>query len=143
MKTFHEIENALRDYNWMTKEVTRLTEELKGVNAKLTAQYGIEATMPKSDGVSNPTETEYISKERKQKTLDKFKKKIEFIGTHSSCIEDDRQLTVLNCMLDGMSIVSISQHMGFSERKIYTIKDEIVRNMKENAEKAGYAGIAG
>lgn len=143
MKTFHDIENALRDYCWMNKEIARLTDELKVVNTKCTAQYGIEAAMPKGGGTSNPVESEIISKDRKSKTLEKFLKKVSFIDKHSSCIDDDRQLTVLNCMLDGMSMVAISQHMGFSERKVYTIKDEIVRKIKENAENAGIAGIAG
>ncbi|MFJ8266799.1 LuxR C-terminal-related transcriptional regulator [Peribacillus asahii] len=59
------------------------------------------------------------------------------------CIDDDRELTVLNCLLDGMSIVAISQHMSFSERKVYSIKDNIVKRMKENAEIAKKTGIAG
>lgn len=143
MKTFHEIENALRDYNWMVKEIHRLKEELKTVSVASTAQYGIEATMPKGGGISNPIEREVFSKERKQKTLNKFQEKVRFIETHSSCINDDRELTVLNCMLDGLSIVAISQHMGFSERKVYSIKDDIVKKIKENAENAGIADIAG
>lgn len=143
MKTFHDIENALRDYNWMVKEIQRLREELGIVNVSMTAKYGIESTLPKGNGTSNPVENEVISRERKQKTLNKFEKKVKFIEEHSVCIDDDRELTVLNCMLDGMSIVSISQHMGFSERKVYSIKDEIVNKMKKNAGNAEFAGIAG
>lgn len=149
MKTFNEIENALRDYSWMIKEIQRLKDDLNSINISMTAQYGIEAAMPKSGAISNPVEREVINKERKQKTLQKFEEKIKFIETHSSYITDDRQIAILNCMLDGMSIVAISQHMGFSEKKVYTLKDEIVRKLKENTgntentRNTGFTNIAG
>lgn len=143
MKTFHEIENALRDYHWMIKEIQRLREELNSVNVSITTKYGVEASMPKGNKISKNVESEVISRERKQKTLKKFEDKVKFIETNCTCIEDDRELAVLNCILDGLSIVSISQHLGFSERKVYMIKDEIVKKIKENAENAGFTGIAG
>lgn len=143
MKTFHDIESALRDYNWMVKEIDRLRKELKTVNSSLTPVYGIEASLPKGSGTSDKVGNEVLNRDRKQKTIKKFEEKVQFIHDNSDCITDDRELTVLNCMLDGMSIVAISQHMGFSERKVYTIKDDIVRKMKENAENAENASIAG
>lgn len=143
MKTFHDIENALRDYHWMLKEIERLKEELKSVNSNVTPVYGIESSMPKGSGTSDKVGNEVVNRDRKQKTIQKFGAKVQFIHDNSDCITDDRELTVLNCMLDGMSIVAISQHMGFSERKVYTIKDDVVRKMKENAGNAGNASIAG
>lgn len=143
MKTFHDIENALRDYSWMLKEITRLQDELNMTNAKMTATYGVEATLPKGGGISDPTGREVVNRDRKNRTLKKFISKVDFIDKHSVVINDDRELTVLNCLLDGMSIVSISQHMSFSERKVYSIKDDIVRKLKENAGNAGNAEIAG
>lgn len=143
LKSFHDIENALRDYSWMLKEISRLQDELNITNAKMTATYGIEATLPKGDGISDPTGREVVNRDRKNKTLKKFISKVDFIDRYSSVINDDRELTVLNCLLDGMSIVAISQHMSFSERRVYSIKDEIVKKMKENASNAENAGNAG
>jgi len=142
MKTFHDIENALRDYNWMTKEINRLREELNIINNSVTAAYGIQASMPKANTISDSTSREVIQRERKHKALTKFEKKVNFIENRSLYITDDRELTILNCLLTGMSIVAISQHMGFSERKVYSIKDDIVKKMMENAEIAENAGIA-
>ncbi|WP_051291314.1 LuxR C-terminal-related transcriptional regulator [Fictibacillus gelatini] len=138
-----EIEDALRDYHWMIKEIDRLHEELATANTSCTTQYGIEASLPKANGNSDTVGREVINRERKRRTLTKLEAKVQFIENNMACIEDARQLTVLNCMLDGMNIVSISQHMGFSERTVYTIKDEIVKRMKENAEIAENAGITG
>jgi hypothetical protein len=137
--TLNDIENALRDYSWMIKEIQRLKEELNTTNAKVTASYGIEATLPKGGGTSDPTGREVIQRDRRYKTMKKFEDKVSFIEKNSSCIKSDRELTVLNCMLDGMNIVGISQHMGFSERKVYTIKDDIVKQIAENAENASFA----
>lgn len=140
---FHDIENALRDYHWMTKEIARLTEELNTSNASVTAAYGIESTMPKGGDISNPTEREVIQRDRRYETKKKFEKKVTFVETYSKHIKNDREITVLNCLLDGMSVVSISQHMGFSERKVYVLKDSIVNKMMKYAENAGNAEIAG
>jgi DNA-binding NarL/FixJ family response regulator len=143
LKTFNDIENALKDYCWMTKEIVRLKDELSSVNSSMTAKYGIEATLPKGNETSNPTEREVFKRDRRHKTLKKFTEKVQFVEEHSDCIKDDREITVLNCLLDGMSIVAISQHMGFSERKVYSIKNDIVNRIKDNAENAGNAEIAG
>ena len=143
MKTFHDIENALKDYHWMVKEIARLREELNTSNASVTAAYGIEATLPKGNDISDPTGRECLQRDRKHRTLKKFEDKVTFIENNANCITDDRELTVFNCLLDGMSIVAISQHMGFSERRVYNIKDDIVKNLKNNAENAGNARFAG
>lgn len=143
MDTFNDIENALRDYSWMVKEITRLREELNIVNTSVTAAYGIEATLPKGNQTSDNISAEVIKRERKHKTLKKFESKVSFIEQYSNHITDDREITVLNCLLDGMSIVAISQHMGFSERKVYKIKDDIVRQLKDGAGNARNASVAG
>lgn len=142
LKTFHDIENALRDYHWMSREISRLREELNIVNTSVTAAYGLQASMPKGNETSDSTAREVIQRDRRHRTLKKFEKKVRFIEEHSVYVKDDREIAVLNCMLDGMNIVSISQHMGFSERRIYSIKDDIVKTMKENAEIAEIAGNA-
>lgn len=133
MKSFREIESALRDYHWMKKEVGRLREELSVPNAKMTASYGIEATLPKASGTSDQTGQEVMNRDRKATTLKKFEEKVKFIEEHMVAIESDRAVTILNCLVDGMSFVAIAHHMGFSERKVYFIRDQIVNAMKKHA----------
>lgn len=133
MKTFREIENALRDYHWMIKEVSRLREELSMPNTKMTATYGIEASMPKAGGTSDPVGKEVMNRDRKSKTLSEFSEKVKFIEDNMSAIKSDRAVTVFNCLIDGLSFVAIAHHMGFSERKIYFIRDQIVNEMKKHA----------
>ena len=125
-----ELENALRDYHWMKKEIARLGKELTTAGGKLSAQYGIEASLPKASGNGDKIGQEVINRERQWKTLDKLRAKVKYIDENADKIVDVREMTVLNCLLSGLSIVSISQHMGLSERKIYMLKDDVVRKMR-------------
>lgn len=125
-----ELENALRDYHWMKKEIERLGKELATAGGKLSAQYGIEASLPKASGNGDKIGQEVINRERQWKALDKLKYKVNWIDKNADKITDIREVTVLNCLLSGLSIVSISQHMGLSERKIYMLKDDVVRKMR-------------
>nr|WP_277752111.1 LuxR C-terminal-related transcriptional regulator [Halobacillus salinus] len=41
-------------------------------------------------------------------------------------MEDERERAVLECLLDGMSMVAIGHHMGLSRRHVYNLKGNIV-----------------
>ncbi|WP_237417336.1 hypothetical protein [Halobacillus litoralis] len=47
-----QIENALRDYNWMINEIKRQRELLEDAGTNLVAQSGIESTLPKHQGAT-------------------------------------------------------------------------------------------
>ena len=84
----------------------------------------------------NPTLNEVIRREQKQETLEKFQAKIKYVEKNTVIITNDRELTVLNCLLDGMNISNISQHMGYSKRTIYGIKESIIEKIKNYARNA-------
>lgn len=137
MLTNHEIENSLRNYHWLIKEVARLRHELQNNNIEMRTTD----TGPKNSRPFNPTLNEVLRRERKQETLLKFESKINFIEKYIGVITNDRELTVLNCLLDGMNINNISRHMGYSKRTIYQIKEEIVEKIKKTAKNAQNAQI--
>lgn len=122
-----EIEQALRDYRWMIKEIQRQREMLSHYDTNVTGQTGIEAVMPKAKGVtSDPVALEVIRRDKKSQWVEKLEQKVLFIQKRISVISDEREKAVLNCMLDGMSMSAIGKHMGLSRRHIYTIKDSII-----------------
>lgn len=135
----NQVEQAIKNYHWMVAEVKRLNEELESVNSKMTAQYGTESSMPKGGGITDSVANEVCKRERCQRSLSKFKKKVEFVDKSALTIEDDMELTVLNCLMDGLSISQIAHHMRLSERKIYGIKDDLVKQMAQNARNARFA----
>ncbi|MCJ0932938.1 LuxR C-terminal-related transcriptional regulator [Virgibacillus halodenitrificans] len=122
-----QIENTLRDYAWMINEIKRQRGMLEDIGENVVAQSGIESTMPKAQGnTSDPVAMEVIRRDKKSKWVEKLEKKVLFIQQRIPVITEEREKAVLECMLDGMSMIAISQHMGLSRRHIYTIKNDIV-----------------
>ena len=132
INTNHEIETALRNYHWLIKEAARLRHELHNTSIDMRAAD----SGPRNSRPYNPTLNEVLRRERKQETLLKFETKINFIENYTGIIRNDREVTVLNCLLDGMNINNISAHMGYSKRTIYQIKEEIIEKIKKNAQNA-------
>ena len=127
-----EIEQALRDYRWMIKEIQRQREMLSHYETKVTAQTGIEAVMPKAKGItSDPVALEVIRRDKKSKWVEKLEEKVLFIQKRISVITNEREKAVLECMLDGLSMRAIGRHMGLSERHIFRLRNSIVSQMAD------------
>jgi DNA-directed RNA polymerase specialized sigma24 family protein len=127
-----EIEDALRDYHWMIREISRLRGYLEDAGEGTVRQYGIDSGMPKPQGGNtDPVYQETARRERKWKRLEKLENKVLYIQDHLYLILDEREKTVLDCMLDGMSYRSIARHMGLSHSHIQRIKDSIVSNLDD------------
>jgi len=123
----HEIVGAIRDYHWMINEIIRVQIELKAYEFKGTAQYGIEATMPKAVGqTSNPIAGEIVRREAKTKRMIRMEEKIQYIQKRMHLIEDEMQRTVLDCLLDGVTITGVSKLLRISRPTAHKIFDEIV-----------------
>lgn len=127
-----EIEDILRDYHWMIREITRLRGYLEDAGEGAVGQYGIESSMPKpKGGNTDPVYQETARRERKWKRLKKLENKVLFIQDRLYLILDEREKTILECMLDGMSYRAIAKHMGLSHSHIQRIKDSIVTNLND------------
>lgn len=132
-----EIERILRDYHWMVREISRLRSYLDDAGERIIGQYGIEAGQPKPrGGTSDPVHMEVVRRERQWKRIEKMENKVIFVQERIDLITEERERTVLDCMLDGMSIVAIARHMGMSERHVFRIKNSIVFQM------SGMSGLA-
>lgn len=134
-----EIANLLRDYYWMTNEIARQRGLLVNAGENITAQYGIEMVMPKGSGTGDPIYIEVQRRVKKTKRVERLENKVKFIQDRIHLIDNEREKTVLDCLLDGMSMIKISRHMGLSERNIYTLRDNIVDKFAGNAGNAGFA----
>ena len=130
-----EIEQALRDYNWMINEIQRQRDMLQVVGSGVTSKYGIESAQPKAKGgTSDPVALEVIRRDKKSKWIEKLESKVLFIQQNIHVIKDAREKAVLECMLDGLSISAISKHMGLSRKHIYNLKNSIVEQISHNAQ---------
>src|SRR5699024_2580081 len=99
-----EIKKLLKDDMWMMKEITREREELNHiVGGNLVSKI---PSMPKAAGgtTSDPVANEAIRRIDKSKRIEKLEDKVLFIQKNSKCIKDDREITVLNLILDVISM---------------------------------------
>lgn len=140
-----EISQALKDYRWMINEIKRQRKMLENeVRSNITSQYGEESALPKPKGTnSDPVYREILRREKTHQWINRLQRKVLFIQEHVDCVRGERERAVLECLLDGMSVIAISRHMGLSERNIYKLRENIIDMMARNAENAGNAEIAG
>lgn len=125
-----EIEQTLRDYNWMINEIKRQRSLMDYEGGNLVAQSGIESVMPKAQGnTSDPVAMEVVRRDKASSWVQKLEDKVLFVQQRMSIITDEREKAVLECMLDGLSMVAISNHMGLSRRHIYNIKESVVNKI--------------
>ena len=122
-----EIEQALRDYRWMINEIRRQRELLNDINPSVTAQGGIESSLPKAKGTTgDPVAMEVIRRDKASRWVQKLEKKVTFIQERIHVIQEPKEKAVLECMLDGLSMKAIGQHMGLSRSHIYNLKESII-----------------
>lgn len=127
-----EIEQALRDYRWMLNEIKRQRELMGIKGGNLVAQGGIESVMPKAQGITgDPVAMEVIRRDKASRWVHNLEEKVRFIQQRMKNITNERERAVLECLLDGMSMLAIGKHMGLSERHIRRLKDNIVSKMSE------------
>lgn len=126
-----EIEQALRDYSWMLNEIKRQRELLSHIGSNITSQGGVESSLPKPQGTtSDPVALEVIRRNKASRWVQNLEEKVLFIQKRIPIITDEREKAVLECMLDGLSMKAIGQHMGLSRSHIYNIKESIIEQFE-------------
>lgn len=133
MLTKSEIEQILRDYHWMVREIERIRSYLAGAGERTVREYGIESGMPKPQGkTSDPVHQEVARREKQWRRVEKLEGKVRFVQERIEIISDERERTVMDCMLDGMSFTAIAYHMKLSKGHVNNIKDHIVDRLYES-----------
>lgn len=128
-----EIEQILKDYHWMINSIKILRDSMKDAGEGLTAQYGVEASLPKPKGVTgDPIYREYLRREKRWKKIEQYERKVKMIQDRIHVIQDEREFEVLHWLLDGKSYRWIAMHMGLSKTNIQRIRDSIVDQLSEN-----------
>jgi hypothetical protein len=129
-------EEDLRDYHWIVKEIERLQEYLDkavrsfGPGSRLVTKYGLEASLPKGQGLN--IEKNSITEERFERQwqrLEKLKEKVKKIDSAAQQIVDEKERTVLECILDGVRMNMVARHVDISRTRLNEIKRLIVKKM--------------
>src|SRR5690625_5082644 len=105
-----QIEQALRDYNWMINEIKRQRGLMGYTGGNLVPQGSIESVMPKPQGeTSDPVALEVIRRDKASRWVENLEEKVLFIQQRMHVIADEKEKAVLECMLDGLSMVARSE----------------------------------
>ncbi|MEX5836466.1 sigma factor-like helix-turn-helix DNA-binding protein [Bacillus velezensis] len=130
-----EIEEWIRDYNFMLREISRLSRILNKVEfagQKLVATYGDEAGMPR--GSAGISQVELRQMDRREKRLRKYETIVDFLERSTEEIEDEKNRIVFDCMLEGMKFREIALHLGVSRETVRRIKNDIVCHLCQMCE---------
>lgn len=105
-----QILEAMHSYKIVINQIETIRKELNDAHAG-TAQYGLQASMPKASGTSDVLFSEYLRRERMHKTLDRMKEKVTIIQMFCESSEFDRlafkDKLILEYTLLGMSQTEI------------------------------------
>lgn len=125
-----KVEEELKDYHWMLKEINRLRNYLEEAGEDLSTRYGVENSLPKSKGkVTDKTNWEVQRRERQWNRLILLEQKVKKIDDAVEKITDDRERTVIECILDGERMNIIAKHVGVSRQLLHEIKRKLVKKI--------------
>ncbi|UED79205.1 LuxR C-terminal-related transcriptional regulator [Lysinibacillus sp. CD3-6] len=122
------LDSMITDYHWMVNAIKEMRAEMV-IGAK-TAQYGIEASLPKAaGGIGDPIMQEAIRRSKNNKRVADYEKKIMAVQKLLEKVTGEREVQVLNWMLDGKSKRWIAKKMEVSHTQIQNIKENILIKM--------------
>lgn len=129
----YEIYDILKDYFWMIREIQRIDRELSETDFNGAAQYGIDATMPRPQGVvGKALENEAMRRVQKSQRLQKYIRDVNFINQNRHKIKGNREEVVLDCLLDGLSLTAIAKHLGMGRTRVTEIRNNIVDELAKD-----------
>lgn len=119
----------------MINSVKVMRENLNDAGDGLTAQYGIEAVMPKGKGeASDPVYREVIRRSKHYKKIEGYEDKIRFIQCNIHVIKDEREVEILHWLLEGTGYSRISRHMGLSHTHVKRLCASITKQIAKNVQ---------
>ena len=131
-----QIEEWIRDYGFMLDEIKRLNKMLNKVSPiiqKLTATYGIESTLPK--GSAGISQAELNQLDRREKRYYRYLEIVHFLEAATDDIEDEKEQTIYDLMLEGMTYTQIAEHMKKTRKTIRVSKESIISTIAQKAQK--------
>jgi len=123
-------EQDLRDYRWMADRVAEYHARNRDDDVSAaTAKYGIEATMPRASGISDPVAREVQKRMREWERIKRYEEKLIRIDDAVSRITDERVRAVAEALMDGERLYMIAQQIGVSRSTAYELRKQVIRHL--------------
>lgn len=135
-----QIEELLRDYRWMRKQVDILQRQLYGFSSPMrswgVAQYGLEAAMPKGSPGKSQAELKKmdIREARLYERLQRYEGQVYAIEMAGDLLETEKEKVIYDCLLEGMSYRAIGYHLGEHKNQVREAKKSILAQLAQNAQ---------
>src|SRR5690606_22853382 len=100
------INQMIKDYRWLKKEVNRLQHILYGYHVSMqnwgVAQYGIEAIMPRGSKGKSVSELKNVEslEEKRVKRLKRYEAEVFLLETLSDSLQTEMQKVIYDCLLE-------------------------------------------
>lgn len=128
-----QMETDIKSYAWNRRQIMELERQLDRLDgitcapgSSMVAQYGIEATLPRSTA---PEEDDDAAYKRKLQRLKEIREQIARVDRAAAVITDERERGVLEGLLDGLPMKDIAFENGISRRTVERTRLLIVRTM--------------
>ena len=129
----YEISAAIKNYKWMMQLLINRRLEAVSGSRSLIAQYGIDAAMPKAqNSPSDPIFNEIQRIEKHEKNTRKIRRKVLMIQKHSKVIKGEKDVLVLDMLLDGLPLREIASELNMSIGSVQSSKDRIINKIYES-----------
>jgi DNA-binding NarL/FixJ family response regulator len=117
----------IKNYKWMMAMIKEYRYEFDMPEFKGVATYGLEASLPKAPGyISHALELEVERLDGRFKRISDYINKVNYINNNRYKVTNEKEIEVLDCLLDGESLAAIGRHMGIGKRTVDRIRSNIV-----------------
>jgi hypothetical protein len=141
LELLHVAQDQLDGYYWMTQQIEKLRSKIQsglGSNddvAAGTAQYGIEATLPKargrnSDPVFREARNNLQAWERLNRRVKRFEDKVKRVDAFAEKNNlSEKEQIVLEGIMDGQKMKDIAKEIGVSRTRAQELKNKVVNDL--------------
>ena len=130
MEAMQQVEQDLRDYKWMNQKIIEYNSRNKDDDITIgTSKYGIGASLPKSNIISDPTAREAQRLLREQQRIKRYEEKLRKIDQAVAEIKDERERAVAEAIMDGDRLYMIAQQINVSRTTVYELRKAVIRKL--------------
>jgi hypothetical protein len=128
-----QMEADIKAYRWNQQRINELEQQLDRMDgdagspgSSMVAQYGIEATLPRSTAPEDDDDGIY---ERKLQRLAELKLRVTRVDQAVQIVTNSRDRAVLDGLLDELPLQTIALQIGVTTRWIREIRLRVIRTM--------------